>query len=100
MAVTLKQENATTHRIETVLRPEFPSAECYQYNAGAIRIRIVDERFAGKSQLQRERTVLPLLRKLPAEIQAEISMLALVTDDERSYSLVSLEFDDPRPSGR
>lgn len=98
MAIAQKMQTDVTRGIERLLRKQFPTAECYQYNIGAIRIRIVDDRFAEKSQLQRERMVLPLLKALPGETQADITMLALLTEDEKSFSLVSLEFDDPRPS--
>jgi hypothetical protein len=47
------------------------------------------------SRLERTDLVEAELAKLPDDLQASITMLVLVTPEERKTSLLSLEFDDP-----
>lgn len=99
MIATNKRTTNETRLVEAHLRTEFPTAECYRYSPGVIRIRIVDPRFAGLSRSERRKLVLPLVRQLPEETRLDITMLALITDEERSTSRVNLEFEDPSPVG-
>lgn len=93
-----------TRRIEQVLKGEFPNVEAYRYNSAAIRVRVIDPRFAGKSIGERDAMVAPLLDRLPEETQGDIMLLLTLTPEEsrpdahNRDSLVNLEFEDPLPS--
>ncbi len=72
--------------------------ETYRQNSVSVRIRIVDPAFIGKSRAQREEELWGFLDELPEEVAAEISMLLLLTPEERKTSFASLDFDNPLPS--
>lgn len=87
-----------TELIEKVLRKKFPKTDAYRYNPASIRVRVVDKKFKGKSIPEREDRVLPLIRQLPEDIQADIMVLLMLTPDETAESLMNLEFEKPTPS--
>jgi stress-induced morphogen len=95
---TQKITNEQTRQVEEFLRGRgFSDVECYQregYNF-LMRLRVTDPRFRGMNRVDRATLVEEELAKLPDELQASISMLVLVTPQERKTSLHSLEFDDP-----
>jgi stress-induced morphogen len=72
--------------------------EVYRYNPASIRIRIIDPSFAGKSLVERENIIWPIIESLPENVLTDITLLLLLTPKERKKSLGSLEFDDPTPS--
>jgi stress-induced morphogen len=92
------KENERTQRIQETLTPRFPNAKAYQYNPASIRVRIIDEHFRGLSKPDREKLVWPLLEQLPEDIQADITILLLLTQEETEDSLMNLEFEKPTPS--
>ena len=67
-------------------------------NSVSIRIRIVDRDFGGLDRVDREPAVWNLLKALPEEVFANITMLLLLTPDETEGSLANQEFEDPIPS--
>ena len=73
-------------------------AESYRYNSASVRIRVIDERFRGKSKMEREDLILPILERLPDEIRDDIMYLLLLTQDEVGMSLMNLEYEDAAPS--
>ena len=79
---------------------EHPKAEIdvYRKNKVSIRVRVTDPAFQKLSRSERSRMVWPLLRELPEETLSEVSMVLLLSPEEKKTSLVSLEFDDPTPS--
>lgn len=91
-----------TNRVEEVLRAVFPRTDAYRYNSASIRVRVIDDRFAGKSVEERDAMVEPLLEQLPEATQAEIMNLLTLSPDELTRSsrhlLVNEEFEDPSPS--
>ncbi|MCE9590219.1 MAG: hypothetical protein K8S99_06815 [Planctomycetes bacterium] len=91
-----------TRLIEELLRGKFDQADAYRYNSAAIRVRVIDKRFAGKSDVSRDTMVERLLRKLPENIQGDIVTLITLAPGEAESSvraqLANLEFDDPSPS--
>ena len=99
-----KMRNADSRKVEEVLRKVFPRTDAYRYNSASIRVRIVDDRFKGKSNEERDDMVEPLLAKLDPELQADIMNLLLLTTDEADLSSFNkassrnLEFEDPSPS--
>jgi stress-induced morphogen len=81
---------------------QHPSAEIvtYRHSSVAIRIRIVDSAFAGKSRGDRHDTVWQFFQDLPLEIQNQISILLPLTPDEKSTSPSSIDFDQAAAVGR
>jgi len=73
------------------------AAQYYRRNNVSIRIRIFDPHFAKLSRGEREELVESYLRKLPEDLQSDITLLLLFTPDEKK-SLISMEFEDPIPS--
>ena len=64
----------------------------------SIRIRIIDTDFRGLNRVEREPEVLKLLKKLPDEVYADITMLLLLTPEEVPNSFANLEFENSIPS--
>jgi hypothetical protein len=91
-----------TRMIEDTLAKKFPNVSAYRFNSASIRVRVVDDRFEGKSIEEREAMVLPLIERLPEETQADIMiLLTLAPSETRSYqekALVNLEFENPSRS--
>jgi hypothetical protein len=67
--------------------------ELYRQNNVSVRIRILDQDFGGKSLVERETEVWPLFDELPEEVVADVTMLLLLTPEEREQSLGSFEFE-------
>jgi hypothetical protein len=88
-----------TRMIEDTLRQQFPNVSAYRFNSASIRVRVIDDRFEGKSIEEREAMVLPLVEGLPEETQADIMiLLTLAPSETQSYqkrALVNLEFENP-----
>ncbi len=101
-----KKQDERTAAIYQALSSQFPELDrrpkevVYVYNPVAIRVRVVDESFAGLSYSQRHRRVMKALAPLPEEIVGDITMVLALTpaEIEREQSLVNLEFDDPSRS--
>lgn len=101
--VTRGKSDAMVKRIVQKLQSyqaDHPSAEIdvYRYSPVSIRIRVIDDAFRPLSRADRSKHVWPLLRELPEDTLSEVSMVLLLSPDEKTSSLVSLEFDDPTPS--
>jgi len=94
--------SADSRKVEAVLRKKFPHSDAYQYNSAAIRVRVVDPRFKGKSVVQRDAMVDPILQKLPDRIVGQIFNLLTTypgeADRSLSMRLANLEFEEPSPS--
>ena len=67
-------------------------------NVVSIRIQIIDPDFHGLDRLEREPEAWQILETLPDDVFTNITMLLLVTPEETSQSLASLEFENPLPS--
>lgn len=102
------QANKNTDRsvrqvVETLAREygsSHPKAkiDAYRYNPASIRIRIVDPDFKGKNRIERDDIVSAILDKLPDDVQAEITVLLLLSPDETKTSTMNMEFEKPTPS--
>ena len=92
-----------TRKVEALLRKHFPKTDAYRFNSASIRVRIIDDRFVGKSPEQRDAMVEPFLLKLPENSQADIINLLTLTPAEKKKSsgkyLLNAEFEEPTPSG-
>ena len=84
-----------TREVERVLREHFPDVIAYRQNSASIRVRIIDERFRGKTRGERDRMVDAYLEQLPETTQADITVLLLLTPAETSKSMMNVEFEDP-----
>jgi stress-induced morphogen len=97
-----KMRDRDSRQIESVLRAEFPNTDAYRYNSASIRIRVVDDRFKGKSAEKRDAMVERLLETLPEYLQADIVNLLTVypgeTDASLATRLANDEFENPSPS--
>ena len=100
MPIAPSQKTNETQRVEELLRKSFPGAsvDAYRQNSAVIRVRMVDPGFEGKSRIQREEEVLPILKALPEDTLSEITLLLLLTPGEVPHSFMNIEFDDPVPS--
>ncbi len=77
-----RRRTVETRLVEKVLREEFPNVDAYLYNPVSIRVRVIDPRFAGKSNHRRDAIVDRHLQKLPEEIQNKIMRLFAFTPKE------------------
>jgi len=91
----IRETDSKTRLVESTLSARFPSAESYRSPFGTVRVRIIDERFQNRNRVQREKMVLPLIRGLPEEVQAEIVALLLLALGEEDGSIMNIEFDRP-----
>jgi hypothetical protein len=92
-----------TRRVESLLRKHFPGTDAYRYNSASIRVRIIDNAFVGKTDIELEKMVDPILGRFPEELESDITLLLTLTEDEtktfNKHYLTNLEFENPRPSG-
>jgi stress-induced morphogen len=72
--------------------------EVYRQNPVSIRIRIVDPDFRGMDRVDRDSLLWKTLEKLPHEVQSDLTLLLLLTPDEKAMSFADFEFDHPVPS--
>jgi len=72
-----------------------PSAvvQVYRDSPVAVRVRIVDPDFRGKSRSERHKTVWPILYNLDQDKLEELGMLLLIAPEEKEGSAVNREFD-------
>jgi stress-induced morphogen len=61
----------------------------------SIHIRIIDPDFRGLNRVERQPEVWKLLKQLPDEVFADITMLLLLTLEEAPDSLANFEFEHP-----
>jgi hypothetical protein len=102
MSAWEEKKTEETRKLEALFRTEFPDTEAYRFNSASIRVRVIDDRFEGKSIAERENMVLPLFYKLPKKTREDVLLLLTLAPSERgpfnSQSLMNLEFEQPRPS--
>jgi hypothetical protein len=98
------RQTRETRMIEQVLNehfpdcpPEYPPA-AYRYNPASIRIRIVNNRFKGRSLGERDDMVLPIIHTLPKKTQADILLMLLFTPDEAQESVATEIFEHGAPT--
>ena len=72
--------------------------DVYRHNAASIRVRIIDPAFRGLDRVQREAKVWTLMDQLSDDARSDVSVLLLITPEEKQTSLMNLEFEDPTPS--
>lgn len=82
--------------IRAALRSQFPTAEVKRENSISIRVRIVDSRFRRLSLGERDDLVMPLLKAVPQRVMDDITVLLLLTPEEKRHSISSEYFDHPK----
>ncbi|WP_165225658.1 hypothetical protein [Aquisphaera insulae] len=95
-----------TRDVENALREAgFRNSDAYRYNSASIRVRVIDEKFEGKSIAKRDAMVERVLKNLPEHTQADIITLLTFApselgDDTKALRerLLNSEFEDPSPS--
>ncbi len=81
--------------VETKLRDAgFEKVDAYRHNSASLRVRIVDERFRGKTNEQRNDMVEPHLAQLHPDTQADIINLILIYPGEEKDSHRAAMFND------
>src|SRR5439155_9827278 len=95
---TVRNQKEKVRLIEKAFTSQFPNTRIKPYNIASIRIRVIDDRFARKNRVEREKLVLPIIHSLPEDVQADIIFLLLLALGEQEESLVNLEFEQPTPS--
>lgn len=94
-----KKVTGQTKKVEKAfIDSGFNHVEAYRYNSASIRVRVIDSRFSGKSRINREKMVWPVIESLSDELQAELTVLLLLAPGEKSRSMMNMEFEDPTPS--
>jgi len=97
---SMKDEGS--REVERVLRTEFPQTDAYRYNSASIRVRVVDDRFQGKSIEERDSMVEPYIHLLPRELQSDIMNLLTLAPGQTDHAfrelLLNQEFEEPSPS--
>ncbi len=97
-----KRKSTESRQVEEIFKQSgFVSAECYEYNSASWRLLIFDERFRGKTQVEREDLIEPLLRQLPDDTQQKLFLILLLAPGEETAlknSVLYQEFYDPSPS--
>jgi stress-induced morphogen len=107
MARTQKNtEDATTRTIERhvvawMKEAGLPGARVKAFRVqphGFIRLRIIHDRFHGKSLVERDEMTRGMLENLPGEINDDITMVLAISPRELKWHPVNLEFESPSPS--
>jgi stress-induced morphogen len=104
MASVVKDGDDYSRQIKQVLTERYKplhrkaKIEAYRYNPASVRVRIIDPDFAGKNIPEREDEVWAILETLPEEVRSDISIVLLITPEERKQSYMSMEFDNPTPA--
>jgi len=98
MVMILKQPDDAVESVANVLgefEQTHSSAESYvyRYNPAAIRVKIVDPVFHGRSKGERHDYALRFLDRLPDEVMSQVSVLLCLEPGESS--MLDLEFVDP-----
>ena len=88
--------------VEQLLRAHFANADAYRYNSVSIRVRVVDPKFEGMSDEDRDAMVEPLLKTLPQATYDDIVNLITVAPSELNGRfrrwMANQEFEDPTVS--
>jgi hypothetical protein len=103
MAEVRGQSDATLDAIKAAIEPyEQAHADAevviYRQNSVSIRIRIIDPDFNGIDKGDRHDGIWALFDGLPEDVQSQITLLLLLTPDEKNLSFANVEFDHPVPS--
>ena len=92
------QRSRDAKSVADALRAKFPGVQVKPFGMASVRVRIIDRRFVGKSKVQRERLVAPLIDRLPEDVQSGITVLLLLAPGEEQASAMNFEFEHPSRS--
>lgn len=68
-------------------------AQVHRYSPVSVRVRVIDPDFRGKSRSERHKTLWALLYPLDEDVLGELTMLLLLTPEERESSMVNRDFE-------
>lgn len=103
MAKKKQHKDKVATKVEEVLS-EYTNAhskaklDVQRQNSVSIRIRIIDPDFSDMNRVERDDLIWEYLKKLPEEVQSEITMVLLLTPKETRNSFANMDFEDPIPS--
>jgi stress-induced morphogen len=72
--------------------------DLYRHNSVSVRVRIIDPTFRGLNRIDRHNLVWSYLNKAGEDAQSDISVLLLLTPEEKENSFANYDFDNPIPS--
>ncbi len=75
----------------------FQQVDAYRFNSASIRVRVVDEAFAGLAARDRYPLVEPLLDTLPEATQIDIITLLMLARGELAMDLSNRDFEEEMP---
>ena len=70
-------------------------AELFRFSPTSVRMRIIDPDFRGKSRSERHKTLWAILYPLDEDVLGELTMLLLLTPEERATSTLNRDFEGP-----
>ncbi len=104
MSVNIRGDSdATIDEIKTSLADyekdhQNAEIEIYRQNCVSVRIRIIDTDFRGLSRSDRHQKVWKYLGPVSDETISDVTLLLLLTPEERQSSFANFEFENPVPS--
>lgn len=79
--------------IKRALKTNFAEVWVKRINPVAIRVAVVDSRFEGMAETEREGMLMPHIRSLPEPTQIDITVLLALTPKEAVDTLWKFDFD-------
>ena len=86
-------------------RAGFEQVDAYRYNLASLRVRVIDAKFEGLSDEDRDGLVEPFIHQLPEDTQSDIVSLYTFAPSDLTLSKKTLreilfndEFENPSPS--
>lgn len=77
---------------------EAAQIDLYRQNSVCVRVRIIDPEFEGRGINDRSKRAWKYLRRLPNDVQGDLSLVLLLTPEETATSFVNHDFENPRRS--
>lgn len=72
--------------------------EAYRHSSVSVRIRVINPEFRDQSRAEREDELWELFSRLPEEVTSDITVLILLTPEEKEKSIANFDFEHPIPS--
>jgi len=72
--------------------------EAYRHSSVSVRIRIINPEFKDQSRAERDEELWQIFDQLPEEVASEITVVILLTPEEKEKSIANFDFEHPIPS--
>ena len=69
--------------------------DCYRQSKSNIRLRVIDESYAGQLIKSRHQSLWKVLENLSLEDRNQVTLMVLLTPEETADSIVNYEFENP-----